>query len=121
MLFAFTDVTGIRLCRWALRVCLGLKLSDLLLAVFGGAYPGVGWAARATEDRLLVYCGPWCCFACNFRAFNAERRKTARGDDGNLSIEYGLWRRKCFRQGARCFAAGLKSLVSDWFKLSGCD
>lgn len=36
MLFAFTDVAGIRLCRWALRVCLGLRLSDLLLAVLGG-------------------------------------------------------------------------------------
>ena len=28
--------------------------------------------------------------------FNAERRKAARGDDGYLSIEYGLWRRKFF-------------------------
>lgn len=26
-----------------------------------------------------------------------------------------------FDRGARCFAAGLKRLVSDWFKLSGCD
>ena len=47
-------------------------------------------------------------------AFNAERRKAARGDDGYLSIEYGLWRRKflntvcggasSFEIGARCFA-----------------
>ena len=52
MLFAFIDVAGIRLCRWALRVCLGLKLSDLFLAVLRGAYPGVGRAARATGRPL---------------------------------------------------------------------
>lgn len=96
MLFAFTDVAGVRLCRWALRVCLGLKLSDLFLAVLRGAYPGIGRALAPRESRELVYCGRWCCFACNFRAFNAERWKTARGDDGYLSIEYGLWRRKFF-------------------------
>ena len=62
------------------------------------------------EDRLLADCGRWCCFVCDFMAFNAERWKTARGDDGYLSIEYGLWRRKCFRQGRAVFCGGFEAL-----------
>ena len=51
MLFAFTDVAGVRLCRWALRV-FRLEVMGLLLAVLGEAYPGVGRAARATGSPL---------------------------------------------------------------------
>ena len=43
-------------------------------------------------------------------AFNAESRKAARGDDGNLSIEYALWRRMRFRQGRAVFCGGFEAL-----------
>ena len=74
-----------------------LEVIELVLSRVGGVrILALGGRLAPRENRLLVYCGRRCCFACNFIAFNAERRKAARGDDGYLSIEYGLWRRKFF-------------------------
>lgn len=88
-----------------------LEVIGLVLSRVGGVrILALGGRLAPREDRLLVYCGCWCCFVCDFRAFNAERWKTARGDDGNLSIEYGLWRRKCFRQGRAVFCGGFEAL-----------